>query len=130
MFKKEICYPITALSLLSLGGWMFHIRIHPPSAEATINWLPTIIGFITTFVLPFMFSFASTARWAFLITIIAIVGGTITMADYSFDNPPQTITLLTILLETTLGDIIILFAKLPIALSILQYWRKQEKIAS
>jgi hypothetical protein len=129
MFKKEICYPITALSLLSLGGWMFHIRIHPPSEQA-INWLPIIIGFVTTFVLPFMFSYASTARWAFLITIIAIIGGTITMTDYSIDHPPQTITFLTILLETTLGDIIILFAKLPLALSILQYWRKQDKKAS
>jgi hypothetical protein len=129
MFKKEICYPITAFFLISLGGWLLHLRIHPPSAAA-INWLPAIIGFVTTFILPFMFGSASTARWALLITIIAIIGGTIFMTDYSFDHPPETITPVTIILQTMLADIIILFSKLPIALTIVQYWSRQEKKAS
>jgi hypothetical protein len=129
MFRKEICYPITAFSLISLGGWLLHIRIHTPSQSA-FNWVPITIGAVTTFILPFMFSFPSTARWAFIITVIAIIGGTLAMADYSFDNPPKTITFVTIILQTTLADIIILFAKLPIAFSILQFWRSQDIKAS
>jgi hypothetical protein len=124
MFRKEICNSIYALSLISLGGWLLHLRIHSP-ANAVFNWVPAVIGVVTTFVLPFMFNRASTARWAFLITVIAIIGGTIAMVDYSLDNPPKTITFVTIILQTTLADIIILFAKLPIALSIMQYWRSQ-----
>ena len=117
MFRKEICNSIYAFSLISLGGWLLHLRIHSPAA-AVLNWVPAVIGVVTTFILPFMFNRSSTARWAFLITVIAIIGGTITMADYSFDNPPKTITFITIILQTTIADIIILFAKLPIALSL------------
>ena len=125
MFRKEICNSIYAFSLISLGGWLLHLRIHSPAA-AVLNWVPAVIGVVTTFILPFMFNRDSTARWAFLITVIAIISGTIAMADYSFDNPPKTITFVTIILQTTLADIIILFAKLPIALSILQFWRSQK----
>jgi hypothetical protein len=125
MFRKEICYPIISLSLLSLGGWLVHVGHHSP-AVAAINWLPAIIGFATTFILPFMFNYSKTARWAFLITVIAVIGGTITMADFSFDHPPETITLGSIIFQTIFPDILILWAKLPIALSILQFWRSKE----
>ena len=125
MFKKEICYSIISLSILSLGGWLIHIKHHSPS-EAAINWLPAIIGFITVFILPFMFNHPKMARWAFLITMIAIIGGTITMADFSFDHPPKTITLGSLIFETMFSDILILWAKFPLALSILQYWRLKE----
>ena len=125
MFKKEICYSIISLSILSLGGWLIHLSHHSPS-EAAINWIPAILGFITVFVLPFMFNHPTGARWAFLITMIAIIAGTITMADFSFDHRPETITLSSIIFKTMFPDILILWAKFPLALSILQYWRTRE----
>ena len=125
MFRKEICYPIISLSIISLGGWLLHVKHHPP-AEAAINWLPAVIGFITVSILPFMFNSSKTARWAFLITVIAIIGGTIMMTDFSFDHPPETITAGSIIFETMFPDILILWAKFPLALFILQYWRSKE----
>jgi len=125
MIKKEILYPNLSLALLSLGGLLLHIRIHPPS-EAAIYWLPAIIGCVCAFILPFMFNYSTPARWAFLITMISVIGGVITMADHSIENPPQNITFLSIILRTTFPDITILLAKVPLALSILKFWRSIE----
>ena len=126
MFKKEIFYPNLSLAFLSLGGLLLHIRIHPPS-EAAIYWFPAIIGVVCSIILPFMFNYSTPARWAFLITMISVIGGIITMADYSIDHPPQNITFVSIMLRTTVPDIIILLAKLPLAIAILQFWRSQDK---
>ena len=128
MSKKEIYYPNISLALLSLGGLLIHIRIHPPSEEA-INWFPAIIGAVCTFILPVMFNYSKTARWAFLITMISVIGGVITMADYSIDHAPEKITFVSILLNTTFPDIVILLVKVPLALWILQYWRSKGKTA-
>ncbi len=128
MFKKEVFYPNISLALLSLGGLLFHIRIHPPSEEA-INWFPAIIGSVCTFILPIMFNYSTPARWAFLITMISVVGGIITMANYSIGHPPQVITFSSIILRTTFSDIVILLTKVPLALWILQYWRLNDRKA-
>ena len=128
MIKKEVLHPNISLALLSLGGLLLHLRIHPPSEDA-MNWFPAIIGAVCAFILPVMFNYSKTARWAFLITMISVIGGVITMADYSIDHAPEKITFVSILLNTTLPDILILLAKVPLAISILQIWRGIDKKA-
>ena len=126
MFRKEIRGPIWGLFFISIGGLLLHLRIHPPvTAQGKIdlfNTLPVIFGITTTFVLPFMFNSRKGFAWAYLINLAAVIAGTIAMAYYSFKNPPDEITATNIILQTTLADILILFAKVPIAQLILKYW--------
>ena len=123
MFKKGIRGPIWALFFLSLGGLLLHIKIHPPAEEAEY-YIPVVVGLITTLILPFMFNYEKTVRWAFLINVIVIIVGTVTMAHYSFEHwgKETPVTLLNVIYagpKTTFPDIVILFAKLPLGLAIL-----------
>lgn len=122
MFKKEMGAPILALFFVSLGGLLLHIRIHPPSQEA-FHWVPVIFGVISTFVLPFLFSNARTVAWAYLINIAAVVVGTIMMAAVSIEAWEGAVTLHGVLLRSTFPDIMVLFAKLPLAHHILRHFR-------
>ena len=122
MFEKQIRAPILALFLISLGGLLLHLRIHWPPKEISV-WLPAIFGVVTTFVLPFMFNSAKTVAWAYLINLAAIIVGTIAMAYFSLENWQGLVTLKTVILQSTLADILILWAKLPLAQIILRYWR-------
>ena len=122
MFEKQIRAPILALFLISLGGLLLHLRIHWPPKEISV-WLPAIFGVVTTFVLPFMFNNAKTVAWAYLINLAAIIVGTVAMAYFSFENWEWLVTVKTVILKSTLADILILWAKLPLAQIILRYWR-------
>jgi len=122
MFKKQIRAPILALFLISLGGLLLHLRIHWPPKEVSV-WLPAIFGVVTTFVLPFMFNNAKTIAWAYLINLAAVIVGTIAMANFSLANWQGPVTIKGLILQTTLADILVLWAKLPLAQIILRYWR-------
>ena len=89
MSKRNLCLPIMALFFISFGGLLLHVRIHPPSADAE-NWIPAVFGVVTTFVLPLMFYCRKTAGWAYLITWLAVVVGTLTMAWHSIEHPQHT----------------------------------------
>jgi hypothetical protein len=122
MFEKQIRAPILALFLISLGGLLLHLRIHWPPKEVSV-WLPAIFGVLTTFILPFMFNNAKTIAWAYLINLAAVIVGTIAMANFSLENWQGPVTIKGLVLQTTLADILILWAKLPLAQIILRYWR-------
>ena len=122
MFEKQIRAPILALFLISLGGLLLHLRIHWPPKEISV-WLPAIFGVVTTFVLPFMFNNAKTVAWAYLINLAAVIVGTIAMANFSLENWQGPVTIKGLVLQTTLADILVLWAKLPLAQIILRYWR-------
>ena len=122
MFEKQIRAPILALFLISLGGLLLHLRIHWPPKEVSV-WLPAIFGVLTTFILPFMFNNAKTIAWAYLINLAAVIVGTIAMANFSLENWQGSVTIKGLVLQTTLADILILWAKLPLAQIILRYWR-------
>jgi len=128
VFKKEIRLPILALFFLSLGGLMLHVVHHPPRAEDLFNWIPVIVGVVTVFVLPFLFNYRSTVGLAFMLTLLAVAVGTVTMAYYSIDNWDTEIYPLTVknvLLHSTLKDIVTLFAKVPLGLLILRHFRPE-----
>jgi hypothetical protein len=122
MFIKEIRNVTLAFVLISIGGLLLHLRIHPMSKSA-MNIVPLVSGIISVFVLPFMFNSRRMYNWAYIINLLFVVAGAVAMAAYSLTYPPEHITVVTILLQTTLADILILLAKLPIADSIVQYWK-------
>ena len=126
MFKKEIRGPICALFLLSVGGLLLHIRFHKPTEELS-HWIPAIVGLINVFVVPFLFNYARTVAWAYLLTIATVVIGTVTMAHHSWEHWDLPLTLQNVLLQSTLADIIILCAKLPLAHVILRHFRPKNR---
>ena len=121
-FKRPIRKPIFALFFLSLGGLLLHLRIHPVS-EGVVNLVPTAFGVVTTFALPFLFNYRRTVAWAYVINLAAVVVGAVTMAWISWVHWQGPVTPLRLLLESTLADILILAAKLPLGQMILRHFR-------
>lgn len=114
MIPKSVKFLILTHILMSLGGLMLHVRIHPPS-ESLLNWWAPAFGIVNLFVLPFLFSRSSTVSWAYLINFGTVIAGTVGMAYFSFITWKEPITLYSIFLKSTFPDIIILLAKLPVA---------------
>lgn len=125
MFREEIRWPIWALVLLSAGGLLLHVRIHPPDATA-FNWIPLVVTAFNVFVLPFMFNLRKFAPAAYAINWGTVIVGTVTMAFYSIANWQGDVTVSKILMYTTFPDILILGARLPMGEIIIDYWRRTE----
>ena len=152
MFKRGIGGPIWALFFISLGGLLLHIRIHPVSekivdpaevgqqvaggavreADGSVivkeaeYLIPLIVGIITTLALPFMFNCEKTVRWAFLINVVVVIVGTVTMANHSYEHwGGKPVTFLNIILKSTFPDIMILLAKLPLGCAILSHFHSK-----
>ena len=122
MLKKRIRKPILALFFLSLGGLLLHLRIHPIS-KSVFNVVPAAFGIVTTLALPLLFNYRRTVAWAYVINVATVVVGAVTMAWFSWVNWQGPITLKTVILHSTLADILILSAKLPLGQMILRYFR-------
>ena len=120
MFRKEVRDLILAFFLLSLGGLLLHIRIHPP-ANSLFNWIPAAFGAANTFALPFLFNRRATAPLGYLMTWVTVATGTVTMAYYSVANWSLPVTVKTVILYSTLADIVILWAKVFLAHKILRF---------
>jgi hypothetical protein len=100
--------------LLSLGGLLLHVRIHPLS-EALLNWWAPGFGIVNLCVLPFLFIRSSTVSWAYLINFATVIAGTVGMAYFSLITWKDPVTLYAVFLKSTFPDIILLLAKLPVA---------------
>ena len=116
---KDIRMLILAFVLLSVGGLMLHIRIHPPAASL-FNWIPVAFGAANMLLLPFLFRRADTAPLAFMLCCITVIAGTIGMAYYSIVEWKDPVTLYTVLFKSTLADIVILMMKVPLGYELLR----------
>ena len=105
--KLRLCLVI-ALFLVSLGGWLLHVRIHPPSKLA-INYIPFVAGLLGMTAVPAMFLFKRTAAYAYVLNGILVIIGTVTMTHFSLAHSPEQITFAAILSRTLLPDILVLF---------------------
>jgi hypothetical protein len=99
---------ILGLVFVSLGGWVLHGRIHPPS-ELPLNYIPFIAGLIGMILVPILFLFRKTVAYAYAINGMLVIIGTITMAHFSLAHRPESFTLVTVAQRTLLPDIAILF---------------------
>ena len=124
MEKKGLCKPISAFILLSIGGLLLHLRIHPPTEEL-FYWAPVVVGVLNIILVPILLGSARTVSWGYVLTVLTIIVGTVTMAYYSVEHWSEdlAVTVPNVILQTTLADILILWAKLPIALWILRLHR-------
>lgn len=126
MSKRQIHLLIAVFFLLSLGGLVLHLRVHPPVLEDKLRaflLIPAIFAGAATFVLPFMFNSRKLYLYAYLINLAAVITGTITMTYFSVTHWEGPVTVMTVLFKSLLPDIVILLAKLPLAHSILLHWR-------
>ena len=108
---------ILAIFFLALGGWLLHLRIHPIAKDAE-NYIPLVAGFISVFAIPVLFIFRSTISFAYLLNGMTVIIGTITMAHFTIEHPPQEWTLQTIFIGTLLADIILLWSKFAVGKAI------------
>ncbi|OPX23213.1 MAG: hypothetical protein B1H04_03940 [Planctomycetales bacterium 4484_123] len=122
VFAREIRASVCALFFISAGGLLLHLRIHPPT-EGFVNLLPAAFGVLGTLALPVMFSFRRTVAWAYMLNLAAVVAGTVTMGWHAARHLTGPVTWQALLLESTLPDILVLWAKLPLAHQVLRHFR-------
>ena len=101
---------VAGLVAASLGGWLLHLRIHPPG-NSPVNLIPFIAGLISIVVLPAMFFSRKTMAYAYVINGMIVIIGAITMGHVSLMRLPDHVTFKTIILGTLLADIVLLFTK-------------------
>jgi len=99
---------VGALFFVSLGGWMLHIRMHPPLKQA-VHLVPFLAGLLSITAIPLMFLFRKTVAYAYVMNGMLVIIGAITMTHFSFAYLPGYISFGTITLNTSLSDIGILF---------------------
>ena len=102
---------LVALALLSLGGLLLHLRIHPPTDQA-YNAIPLVAGLLGVAVIPLLLAFRRTLDLGYILNGLFVIVGTITMAHYSIVHWPHPTSLASVLLLTTLADILVLWSKL------------------
>lgn len=99
---------ISAIVVMSIGGLFLHLRIHP-FAKNPSNLVPVITGFMSIIAVPLLFSFKRTASYAYVLNGMLVIIGTVTMGHFSIAHFPNEITVSSMLLNTLLGDILILW---------------------
>jgi hypothetical protein len=110
---------LTALIILSLGGFLLHLRIHPISKNSA-NIIPVISGLLSMMVIPLLFSFKKTIAYGYVLNGFLVIIGTIAMTHFSLVHPPKPLNPAAILFNTTLADIVILWGKFFIGKSIFE----------
>lgn len=124
IFQKQIEKPVLSLMFLSIGGWLLHLKIHPPFGDAVnpANLIPFCLGLLNILVVPIGFNSKKTAIPAYLINGVSVVVGSILMAHLALPRIIQSPNLMTIFVSSTLPDIFLLLPKLFLGQIILQHY--------
>jgi hypothetical protein len=119
MTQKQFvkCVLLWGLVVISLGGWLLHLRVHP-IVVSKANLIPFLTGVISIVAIPLLFLHKKTFHYAYVLNGMFVIIGTITMAHFSIAHHPPQITLKNIFLNTTLADIMLLWAKFAIGKAI------------
>ena len=102
---------LLSLIAMGIGGFLLHFRIHPIT-ENSSNFVPFISGILGIVIVPLFFSFKKTLGYGYVINGFLVIIGTITMAHFTMAHWPKPTTLTSLLMKTTLADIMILWSKL------------------
>jgi hypothetical protein len=116
---------VAGLTSVSLGGWLLHLRAHPPAGDAA-DLIPFISGILSVVVLPAMFFFRKTTAYAYVLTGMTVIIGTITMAHFSIAGFRHTPGFTDIFLRTTFPDIAMLWVKLALAKALFELFRTSQ----
>lgn len=101
---------LVSLITLAIGGFFLHLRIHP-FTEHAYGIVPFISGLLSILLVPCLFSFRKTLDYGYILNGLLVIIGTITMAHFAVAHWPQPVSFEALLLNTTLADILILWAK-------------------
>lgn len=101
---------LTALVAVSLGGLLLHLRIHPPFKNTT-HLIPMISGILSIVLVPVLFCFKKTLGYGYVLNGFLAMIGVVLMAHLSIANWPDPATFQSVLLKTTLPDILIACGK-------------------
>lgn len=108
---------ITGLVFLAVGGWLLHIRTHPPLADAD-NLVPFVSGIVSIIILPLMFWFRPTLAYAYVINGMLVILGTITMAHFSIVKFGLPTSLNGLFFNSMFADIALLWGKFAVGKAI------------
>jgi hypothetical protein len=126
MNKKKLIKIILILGLFAvcLGGWLLHLRIHPPAKNPS-NFVPFISGLISIFMLPVLFWFRRTVTLGYLVDGFMVIIGTITMTHFSIAHFEGPVTVITLITNTLFADIAVLWGKFALgrALYLLEFMK-------
>ena len=127
MIRKELRLPILAIFLLSLGGWLLHMRAHPVSFDPAnpsnpAFFVPSLAGLLGIVAAPLLLNYRRTFVVGYLLNGISVVIGAITMASLSLAHLPSPLTLQGIQIGTMLASILLLFPKLFLGQIILSHY--------
>lgn len=116
-FVKETRALALALMFVSLGGWLLHLRFYPLplDPEGTYNpanWIPFLFGLVSVLVTPILLSFARTVIVGYLVNGMSVVVGIILMSTLSLSGMTSPVTFGSLVLNTTLAVMLLLFGKL------------------
>jgi hypothetical protein len=107
--KQNIKFLLVAgLVVVSLGGWLLHLRIHHIDDNA-INWIPFITGLVSIVIVPALFLTKKMLPYAYVLNGMLVIIGTITMAQVSMPNLLEHFSIETVFVGTLLADIAILW---------------------
>lgn len=106
-----------ALIALSVGGFLLHVRIHP-AAQNSSNIVPVISCILSIIVVPLLFSFRKTIGYGYVLNGFLAIIAAVTMSHFAIVHWPSPATLQSILLNTTLADILIVGSKFFIGKSL------------
>lgn len=115
-------YMAAAHLCLSLGGLLLHLRIHP-MLESYFHWWAGGFGLMNCLVLPGLFLHPRGVGAAYVLNILTVIAGSLGMAYYSLHTLKPPFGLEAIFLKSTLPDILILWAKLPLGQALLEMMR-------
>lgn len=110
---------VGGLAVVSLGGWLLHLRVHPISTDAT-HWIPFITGLISIVILPTMFLSRKTLPYAYILNGMFVIIGSITMAHVSIPKLEGNLSFESIFIGTLLADIAILWVNFFIGKSLFE----------
>jgi hypothetical protein len=99
---------IICLLLLSLGGFLFHTRIHPIGVNPA-HFVPFFAGLISIIVITTLFFFKKMVPYAYIANGMLAIIGTITMVHITLVNLPQNFKIADLFLRTLMPDILILW---------------------
>ena len=73
---------LIVLIILSLGGFLLHLRIHPISKNIS-NLIPVVSGILSLVVVPVFFYFKNTIAYGYVLNGFLVIVGTIAMTHFS-----------------------------------------------
>jgi hypothetical protein len=113
---------ILGLFAVCLGGWLLHLRIHPPEKNPAYL-IPFFSGMISVFALPLLFWFRRTVNLGYILDGFLVIIGTITMTHFSIAHFEGQVTLTRLITGTLFADIAVLWSKFALgrALYLLEF---------